>query len=386
MQLFRDIIILTPFYISFLWGLIFIVNTASDNKPRYALGIFMLTASVVYFTHAAFFKHYYDFYLKIDGLYMFASLSVYPLYFIYISLLTRDKDFKSHYLWHLAPAVILAILFEVLSTFATPEARDIYLKDVLFQNTFPSGGSPLIVSLLASVFFFSRIVFGLQTIAYLVLGVYFIKKYNERIANFYANLSDKKIVWLELLNITLIVAAVSSFLLNIVGRHFFEEENLLYIPSVIFSILLFIIGLLGNKQKQTIVEVQEDEISDIDLYEEPENQNLLKEKLVAFMEKEKPFLNPNFRITDLSPKLFTNRTYLSQLINTEFKMSFSDFVNRYRIQHAKTLMDKDMESNYSLNYFSEQSGFGSVSSFIRAFKQVEGVTAGTYHKQTKIAS
>ena len=62
-------------------------------------------------------------------------------------------------------------------------------------------------------------------------------------------------------------------------------------------------------------------------------------------------------------------------------MSFSDFVNQHRVKHAKMMMDADRELNYSLNHFSEESGFGSISSFNRAFKQFEGVTAGAYRKK-----
>ncbi len=317
---------------------------------------------------------------------MLADLSVYPMYYLYIRLLTRDIYFKYSYLWHLLPAVVLAVLLQVLISSASGADRELYFNQIVVHHHWPAGAVSPLLKAIAITYFASRIIFGIQSVVYLLLGLQLIKKYNNRVANFYSNPDGRQLVWVELLTITLLITAVASFTANLLGRNFFAANHLLIIPSFLFSLMFFIIGLLGNKQEYNISDVVIDENKENDSQGIIENQDALKEKLVAFMEKEKPFLNPNFRITDLSPKLFTNRTYLSHLINTEFKMSFSDFVNRYRIQHAKTLMDKDMESNYSLNYFSEQSGFGSVSSFIRAFKQVEGVTAGTYHKQTKIAS
>jgi AraC-like DNA-binding protein len=385
MALFHDIIRLTPFYITLFWGLAFLFNPVEENRARYGLGIFMLTASVIYFSHAVFFMHEYGFYLKIDGLYILADLLVYPMYYLYIRLLTKDVDFKKSYFFHFIPAIILAGAFTIVHLMASTALREAYLNEVLLHHHWPETGT-ILLKMMAALYFFSRIVFGIQALTYLILSLRLIKKHQQRIVNFYSNLQGKKLVWLQLLTYSLILTAISSFYANLMGRQFFENHHLLVYPSLVFSSLLFIMGILGNKQNQIIAEIQENEISDVDPYEKPENQNLLKGKLVAFMEKEKPFLNPNLRITDLSSQLFTNRTYLSHLINTEFKMSFSDFVNRYRIQHAKCLIDKDMGSNYSLNYFSENSGFGSVSSFLRAFKQVEGVTAGTYRQQAKIAS
>ena len=386
MQLLDNIIKLTPFYITASWGIVFIFNSAKENRARFGLGIFMLVASIVYFSHAIFFEENYSFYLKIDELYLLAGLSVYPLYYLYIRLLTKDVNFKKNFIWHLLPAILLSFLLGLFSFHASPAAEQIYLKDVIIQNRWPGSASSGTTILMAFIYFFSRIIFGIQSLVYPILSVFLIRKYNKRVSNFYSNLSGKKLVWLELLTITLVVTAISSFLLNILGRHFFEHNHLLFIPSTVFSVLLFTIGLLGNKQNQTVADVVEDENSESIDYEKPGNKAQLKEKLLGLMETEKPFLNPEFRITDLSIKMFTNRTYLSNLINSEFEMSFSDFVNRYRVQHAKTLMDKDSTLNYSLNYFSENSGFGSVSSFLRAFKQAEGITAGAYHRKINKAS
>jgi AraC-like DNA-binding protein len=47
-------------------------------------------------------------------------------------------------------------------------------------------------------------------------------------------------------------------------------------------------------------------------------------------------------------------------------------------------MSAKKNSNYSINHFSEEAGFGSVSSFNRAFKQFEGITVGEYRKKIKM--
>jgi len=78
--------------------------------------------------------------------------------------------------------------------------------------------------------------------------------------------------------------------------------------------------------------------------------------------------------------LRTNRTYLSKLINEDFNLSFSDFINQYRVTYACELIMQDKQDRFSQTFIAEQSGFGSLSSFNRAFKKEMGVTPGEYRK------
>ena len=383
MQLVQHIIELTPFYISAIWGLVFLLNPVKANRARFGLGIFMITTSLVYLSHAIYFEGAFELYRKIDPLYALAGLSVWPMYYLYIRLLTRDVNFKYSYLWHLLPAITIAILLELSFQFASVVEKEAYINFVLIHNKWPGEEASIMLKTMASIFFTGRIIFGLQVFTYLFLGYRLVKKYNKRIANFYSNLEGKQLVWVELLTISLMITAVVSSVANFLGRSYFLDNNLLFIPSTLFSFLFFIIGLQGNKQDHNIADVVFDEREGAKLTEIKVNNKDLKEKLTGFMEKEKAFLDPHFRITTLCVKLYTNRTYLSNLINSEFEMSFSEFINQYRIKYAKKLMTADTDSNYSINHFSEEAGFGSVSSFNRAFKQLEGITAGEFRKNIR---
>ena len=385
MQVIQNIIELTPFYITLFWGLVFILNPPRENRARFGLGIFMLTASVVYFAHAVYFTGDYSFYMKIGSLYTLADLSVYPMYYLYIRLLTSDIRFKYSYLWHLLPSVVLAVLLLVLFSSASGAGRVLYFNQVVVYHHWPTGAVSPLLKTMAITYFVSRIVFGIQSVVYLLPGLKLIKKYNKRVANFYSNPDGKRLVWIELLTLTLLVTALASFVANLLGRHFFSAHHLLAIPSFLFSFMFFLIGLLGNKQVHNITHVVKDE--DNKEYSTDSAQItpvfVLKEKLLAVMENEALYLDPNFHITSLSEKIFTNRTYLSNMINEEFNMSFSDFVNQYRVIYAKTLMEADGEGKHSLEYFSEKSGFGSISSFNRAFKKFEKISAGSFRSRKR---
>ena len=97
-----------------------------------------------------------------------------------------------------------------------------------------------------------------------------------------------------------------------------------------------------------------------------------REKLDQWMQTEKPYLNPEFRLMDLRQILPLNRTYLSQLINVEYGCNFYQFVTNYRIKEAKQIMlaNPDMK----MQDVAEQSGFSSPTVFARVFSREVGMT------------
>jgi len=112
--------------------------------------------------------------------------------------------------------------------------------------------------------------------------------------------------------------------------------------------------------------------------EEADNQELKEANaeyrriLESWMEDEKPYLNPDFRLLDLRQVLPLNRTYLSQLINNEYGCSFYQFVTNYRIEEAKRLMREHPDKK--LQEISDQCGFSSPTVFSRVFAREVGMT------------
>ncbi|MBR2165158.1 MAG: AraC family transcriptional regulator [Paludibacteraceae bacterium] len=94
--------------------------------------------------------------------------------------------------------------------------------------------------------------------------------------------------------------------------------------------------------------------------------------LEEWMASEKPYLNPNFRLTDLRKVLPMNRTYLSQFINAEYDCTFYQFVTNYRIEEAKLQMRQN--PNLKMQQISELCGFSSATVFGRIFARETGLT------------
>jgi len=95
------------------------------------------------------------------------------------------------------------------------------------------------------------------------------------------------------------------------------------------------------------------------------------ERMYLLFEKEHVYLNPRLRLSELAMLLGTNRTYLSQYFNQNCESTFYDFVNDYRIHHAKLLIHS---TDDTLETIAMNSGFNSLSTFRRAFVQREGMS------------
>jgi AraC-like DNA-binding protein len=103
---------------------------------------------------------------------------------------------------------------------------------------------------------------------------------------------------------------------------------------------------------------------------QPEPNEAYRRTLEEWMEKEKPYQNPDFKLVDLQSVLPMNRTYLSQFIHTEYDCSFYLFVNRYRVEEAKRLMAEN--PGMKMADISSSCGFSSPSVFSRTFTSIAG--------------
>ena len=97
-----------------------------------------------------------------------------------------------------------------------------------------------------------------------------------------------------------------------------------------------------------------------------------KATLETWLEKDKPYLNPDFQLMDLRQVLPLNRTYLSQFINNEYGCSFYQWVNGMRIEEAKRLMIGQPE--LKIQDIASRCGFSSRMAFTRTFARETGQT------------
>lgn len=101
-------------------------------------------------------------------------------------------------------------------------------------------------------------------------------------------------------------------------------------------------------------------------------------RLDQLIEDEKLFLNPKLKIEPLAAKLGVNERILSNLVNRHFGYNVSQYINRFRVEEARILLERPDAMNLKLDSIGTSAGFGSRQNFYAVFEQVTGVNPGYY--------
>lgn len=105
-----------------------------------------------------------------------------------------------------------------------------------------------------------------------------------------------------------------------------------------------------------------------------------KQRLDRIMGSEQAFMQPDLTLPKLAETVDCSVNHLSQVINSGFGVSFFDYLNRYRIEHARELLEqRDSRDNAILN-IAFKVGFNSNSAFYAAFKKYVGQTPAQYRR------
>lgn len=93
---------------------------------------------------------------------------------------------------------------------------------------------------------------------------------------------------------------------------------------------------------------------------------LTQKKFENYFRKNKPWLNPQLKITDLLEPLETNRTILSKYINQTYGMNFKRYINRLRLEEVKRLRQLPNYAELSITEVAFQAGFANQRNYNRA--------------------
>jgi AraC-like DNA-binding protein len=104
------------------------------------------------------------------------------------------------------------------------------------------------------------------------------------------------------------------------------------------------------------------------------------EKLLKYMEGEKPYLNPDLNIRKLSAKLQLPSYHISQVINDKLNKNFNEFINHYRVNEAKELLRNTPSDKINILDLAFDVGFNTKSSFYNAFQKETGMAPLKYRK------
>jgi AraC-like DNA-binding protein len=116
-------------------------------------------------------------------------------------------------------------------------------------------------------------------------------------------------------------------------------------------------------------------VTDVPLMPDDLKSSFIKQ-MEQYFKVNKPYLNPDLKISDVARAMKTNRTYLSNHLSSELDTNFNRFVNKYRIEESLRILQNPGEKK--LREIAELSGFNSYSVFFCAFKEETGSSPAGY--------
>jgi AraC-like DNA-binding protein len=338
----------------------------------------MILPLVCYITQFLYFAPLHQIYPYFDFAYQYAGGLILPVYYIYFRLLTVDEKFslKLHVRYFAVPS-FLATLY-CIGAILTP--RNEYLTWLFDEHAFPDSPYIRFLSIMRIIF---RIQFLLLVIITFIGNRLLLHKYGERAEQFYSDSKDGKYNNSKMLNYSIIIIFAASFVAVAIGRSLLmSKDTTIYAVWSISTAMMCIIGYMGYKQKTInptfdLQDIHEELNQSGGMLNEAQKE-LLNKVLTSFVD-EKIYLNSQLNIMDLVQAVGTNRTYISSVINQQYKQNFCSFVNGYRVEELKNKIIENRD--YSNETLAECCGFGSVISLRRAVSAKTGMSLNEWKKQ-----
>jgi len=353
-------IISLPMMICLFWAVFFNVRLylkSDDPRITGTILLFYIASTILYTDHWLYFSEHPSFIGEWS--YLVVNLCVYPLYFAYLRALTRAKASVEVTLL-LLPAALIALLFPLNTRYGWMDSHIVLVC--------------------------TRACFAFQVIWVWVRGYRLLIATQKRLDSIYTD--DRSYLLQPTHTLLLLIGftAVVSTLLNILGRELFDGSLLVCIPAVMMSILLFSLGYVAahTTMPQETVAIDEGE-EDKARTATTEETDELMHKIGTALREQQLFTNPSLTIQDLANAVGSNRTYVSNCINRRTGLSFSQYVARYRVEHAQTIL---CSNEYSSDHEAVAnamalSGFASDQTFYRIFKDLTGLTPLQYRQQNR---
>lgn len=142
---------------------------------------------------------------------------------------------------------------------------------------------------------------------------------------------------------------------------------LLVAATFLLHILLTYVVVWRNcrEQPMTIVEILE-----VGPLRKLHHGELSKQLVESYFRKSKPYINPNFKITDMVEDMDVNRTIISRFINQHYDMNFNRFVNHWRLAELESLASLAVNKDMKTTELVKKVGFSDMKHYRRALQAV----------------
>lgn len=127
----------------------------------------------------------------------------------------------------------------------------------------------------------------------------------------------------------------------------------------------------GHTEDATVVEIETVPAMDA---EEETAIAAWKDKIWTLLQLEKLYQDPELSLSELAKRLQTNPGFISRVVNRGYGVNFNDFINQFRIEAVKEMIERGEHRKQTLLGIAYDCGFNSKATFNRAFKKATGQT------------
>lgn len=204
--------------------------------------------------------------------------------------------------------------------------------------------------------------------AVIAIGYVKAKRHISYVRSNYSNIDDIDVSWLRPVFIFAIVSQLSWLLTSLCAM---VVADILYYVSTLM-LWLMVLKYSWNFRPIAIPSSEPSHTS------QPQGSlPFAAGTLESMVEQQSLYLNADLTLQDLATMMHTNRTYLSQYLRDNVGQTFYDYINRLRIEKKSIPMMRE-HPEYTLEYVARQSGFGSISTFRRAFQKFTGMSPSQF--------
>lgn len=109
-----------------------------------------------------------------------------------------------------------------------------------------------------------------------------------------------------------------------------------------------------------------------------------KADLLKLMDTTKRYLDSELNLLKLANELNISVYQLSYVLNEGFGVNFFNFINRFRVERAKQLLDDPVNDHLNMLAIGCASGFNSKTAFNTTFKKLTRMTPSAYKRRRKL--
>jgi AraC-like DNA-binding protein len=179
----------------------------------------------------------------------------------------------------------------------------------------------------------------------------------------------------------------------IINLYLFLRPEILYGIPKIHTILST--APISPIQSENDLNVNQNTIIDIKIEADPQEKKIddmrsallnlenYRPVLELYIATAKPFLKQGYTIYDLSKETNIPQHHLSGLLNKIYRMRFTEFMNRMRIDYIKENFGNPEWDNLTLEGIAKQAGFSSRTTFFNTIKKTTGLAPSEFVSQIK---